>query len=678
MKTLRSRLFFSIGGVFLIVAILNYFLPKIFVTHDVDKGAAYLKGKTDEYQKKIIKLTTSWVTYRFLNMAAQLNAASHALELKNINSKTEFNADPWHMAATAIRTDPEIAFVQVSSPTQSAIITPEGASLYLPSWARDGDKLWIRLSPGDIFLATPLEGQKNTFLLYKPRNGEERTDLQFISFLPLSETIPLKDQPQGLYDQLRVKENLLLQKTELIEQLLPWHQKAEGILRVDADFKQGIALLSRELFSDHLFAEPIRTEGFLLVHRKEGDYVDLAQWVLTGESPSQQILIGFSLSTICSEIGKMIQKPILLYYHGKLIAAFTIEGKDLPLQELSFDQGKIIWDHTIYAQSPVQIADLDIDILTPLSEVEAIPNFLKKLRDSLIAKISGNLLAVSIGVFGLALLLLARISKRIARPIALLAEASEEIGKGKYDDLHLPAVEKREDEVATLTHSFHKMVGALRDREKIRGVLNKVVSKEIASRILSSSIELGGEERNLTILFSDIRGFTPLSEKLDPQTLIGLLNTYMTRMCRIIDETNGVVDKFIGDAIMALYGAPLPLEHHAEKAVEAALHMMENLKLWNEERGVTQPQIKVGIGIHTGLAFSGNMGAENRLNYTVVGANVNLASRLCSAAAPMEILISEDTYRALPNPHKFKIIKRNPIPLKGIDHLVPIYAISNT
>ncbi|MBI3900610.1 MAG: adenylate/guanylate cyclase domain-containing protein, partial [Chlamydiia bacterium] len=273
----------------------------------------------------------------------------------------------------------------------------------------------------------------------------------------------------------------------------------------------------------------------------------------------------------------------------------------------------------------------------------------------------------------IAMLLLARISKRLTTPITQLAKASEEIGKGKYENLELHKIESRQDEIGILSHSFEKMAASLRDREKIRGVLNKVVSKEIASKILEGNVELGGEERRITMLFSDIRGFTPLSETMSPQQLIGLLNTYMTHMCAIIDETHGVVDKFVGDEIMALYGAPLDLKEHADQAIEGAMQMMIQLQDWNRNRG--EPHLSIGIGIHTGSVFAGNMGAADRLNYTVVGANVNLAARLCSAAQPMQILISEETYHALADPHRFPLHPLPPMLLKGIDTPVAVYEL---
>lgn len=218
------------------------------------------------------------------------------------------------------------------------------------------------------------------------------------------------------------------------------------------------------------------------------------------------------------------------------------------------------------------------------------------------------------------------------------------------------------------------MVVALQDREKIRGVLNKVVSKEIASKILSGNIELGGEERRLSMLFSDIRGFTSLSENMPPKKLIELLNAYMTRMCLIVDEKHGVVDKFVGDEIMALYGAPIDMANHTEQAIESGLLMIKDLQQWNQERP-KEAQITVGIGIHTGVACAGNMGSEDRLNYTVVGANVNLAARLCAAAEPMQILVSEESYKNLKDPSKFNFKKLTPISLKGIDYPVSVYEV---
>jgi adenylate cyclase len=357
---------------------------------------------------------------------------------------------------------------------------------------------------------------------------------------------------------------------------------------------------------------------------------------------------------------------------GSIILLFAILSYLIPKYYVRKDvDATAVRMHTLFTNYQQRVENL-----TPESFLQALMRLLGQLHDSLITKLSFNLLAIAFLLLCGALLVLARISKKITQPITLLAQASEQIGNGHYEGLHLPPVkQKQHDEVTVLTHSFEKMVVSLQEREKIRGVLNKVVSKEIASQVLKGSVELGGEERTLTLLFSDIRDFTPLSQTLSAQALIGLLNAYMTRMCRIIDATHGVVDKFVGDEIMALYGAPLDLENHAEKAIRAALEMLYDLKKWNQTRKDTLPHFSIGIGIHTGIAFAGNMGAENRLNYTVVGSTVNLAARLCSAAHPYQILVSEATYLALPDPHQFPFQPLPPMRLKGIDSPVAVYGL---
>lgn len=321
---------------------------------------------------------------------------------------------------------------------------------------------------------------------------------------------------------------------------------------------------------------------------------------------------------------------------------------------------------------------IEKDLETAARELRArykvpVSEFMAQVGHKLIKKITLNLLAITLFVFLIGLLLLARLSKKMTRPIIQLAQASEEIGRGNFENIDLPKIGKREDEISILTHSFEGMVTALIDREKIRGALNMVVSKEVASEILKSEIELGGEERLVTLFFSDIRNFTRLSQNFTPKELIALLNKYMTHMCHIIDATHGVVDKFVGDEIMALYGAPLEMEDHADRALEAATQMLHDLKNWNVMQN-SKP-LEIGIGIHTGIVCAGNMGAENRLNYTVIGSNVNLAARMCSAAKPMQILVTEDTIAALKRPNVFTFRPVLPLTLKGFDEPVHLFEV---
>lgn len=662
MKSLRARLFLSVGAIFLVIAILSYFVPKVFIRKDINTSGWKLNNLFESYHAKMQTLASNWVTYRMMQTAAQLSAV--------INAVPAEGKDAWELATTIVGYDPQLAFVQVTG-KETAVISVESGVVYVPAWARDAaGKLWIQIPGSQTSYEATFSGE-GTYLLVK---GSESEALNFVPFEQELSSFSLSDAPKRIYDALKWRENVLLQKAAVIKELAANREKAAGIMKVDPSFKQAGAILAADIFlsTPLVTAQELRQDPFILF-RKEGPYVDIVQQVKRG---GNQIAVAFSISQICSDISRTIERPILLYNHEQLLQAFDDVGRNLPLDTLQISDKGITWQGQVYFPSEIAVSSLTVAVLTPETFLQSVTHLLNTLRDGLIAKISLTLLWVALLLLILALLLLARISKNITKPITLLALASEEIGDGKYEGLHLPPTEGRHDEVTILTESFGKMVVSLQEREKIRGVLNKVVSKEIATEVLRGAVELGGEERTLTMLFSDIRGFTPLSETMTPPTLIALLNTYMTRMCRIVDQTHGVVDKFVGDEIMALYGAPLELANHAEKAVEAALLMLQDLRQWNQEKPASVPQITIGIGIHTGIAFSGNMGAENRLNYTVVGANVNLAARLCSAALPMQVLISEATYNQLPNPGRFPFQKLSPITLKGIDHPVPIYGIT--
>lgn len=284
-------------------------------------------------------------------------------------------------------------------------------------------------------------------------------------------------------------------------------------------------------------------------------------------------------------------------------------------------------------------------------------------------------LAISLIVLGIALLLFWSLIRSIVKPLHLLVEASYKIAEGKFEEIQLPP-KTGNDEVNQLSRSFEFMIEGLKEREKIRDVLDKVVSKDVAEEILSSKIQLGGEDRIATMLFSDIRGFTHMVEHMSPQKIIHFLNTYMTKMTRIAEGEGGVIDKYVGDEIMVLYGVPVVYQDHALRALSTAMIMMETLKKWNGERAAQrEAPIEIGIGIHSGLVVAGNIGAIDRLNYTVVGANVNLCSRLCQAAAPMQILISEYTLKEPFVEDSFFVEKLDPITVKGFSEPVNIYTI---
>jgi adenylate cyclase len=167
-------------------------------------------------------------------------------------------------------------------------------------------------------------------------------------------------------------------------------------------------------------------------------------------------------------------------------------------------------------------------------------------------------------------------------------------------------------------------------KNMLRTTFSHYVSPEVVKRITKERGDLlAGEEQELSILFTDIRGFTSISEKLSPQQIVNLLSRYFTPMTAIVREREGTLDKFIGDALMAFWNAPLDVSAHAVRAVDAVLFMQEKLLVLNEEiRAEFGVDIRMGVGIHTGPAYVGNMGSSDLVNYTLIGDNVNLASRL--------------------------------------------------
>ncbi len=243
-------------------------------------------------------------------------------------------------------------------------------------------------------------------------------------------------------------------------------------------------------------------------------------------------------------------------------------------------------------------------------------------------------------VVGLAFLLNFSFSQSLTSPLSKLYRATEKISLGQFN-FTLKA--ESSDEIGALTVAFSKMAVGLQERDKLKSTFNKFHSKEIADKIMSGEVKLGGERKVATVFFSDIRGFTAFSEQLSPDEVVKFLNEYMTEMVTIVKKHKGVVDKYVGDAIMALWGVPEASGNDVVNALNAALEMREVLVKFNSKRNAAgKPEIKIGMGIHSGEVLAGNIGSEERLEYTVIGDTVNQASRIESANKILgsDILIS--------------------------------------
>lgn len=233
------------------------------------------------------------------------------------------------------------------------------------------------------------------------------------------------------------------------------------------------------------------------------------------------------------------------------------------------------------------------------------------------------------------------LARSITNPVSRLAHAVKRIEDGDYA---MRAQVQSRDELGALAESVNSMAKGLAEKEKVRDLLGKVVSQQIAEELLNNPVELGGEERTATILFSDIRGFTSFCEGKSPQKVLEELNKVLSRISDIIEAHQGVVDKYQGDAVMALFGAPIAGEHDADNAMAASLEIIAALDAMDS-------QLAACVGINTGLVVAGNLGSANRLNYSVIGDTVNLAARLESLTRFYSVnnIVSEASMLAAPD-----------------------------
>ncbi|MEX2180740.1 MAG: adenylate/guanylate cyclase domain-containing protein [Gemmatimonadaceae bacterium] len=209
-----------------------------------------------------------------------------------------------------------------------------------------------------------------------------------------------------------------------------------------------------------------------------------------------------------------------------------------------------------------------------------------------------------------------------------------------------------------------------------RSNFERFFTPHLAARIASSpdAVKLGGDKRRVAVLFSDIRGFTALSETMNPDTMATLLTEYFTEMVECVFRHGGTLDKFIGDSVMAQWGAPIGEHDDCDRAMNAALDMMTELDRLNARwKTEGRPILEIGIGLNVGDVFAGNIGSDRRLEYTVIGDPVNVSSRLCGAAGPGEILLSEPFRAALGSPPPLEPLP--PMELKGKSQKLPVFRV---
>jgi class 3 adenylate cyclase len=419
---------------------------------------------------------------------------------------------------------------------------------------------------------------------------------------------------------------------------------------------------------------------------------------------NQETVARLVLGAITPELGHndIHSETIHTFLNNFLSAAVTLNKKNKDLayvvvvdNERKVIGGKVKTDVTIFpgnkrleaeGEAATEIARLDgklggnmyIMSATISQDGKAVGRILVGTSHARMNKQVREVLLINIGVFAGAVVLMIlyagiALSRMVVNPILTIVDSMRSVEEGKLD----ATVDfNRGDEIGTLATTYNYMLHGLQEREHLKDAFSRYVSKQVYEKFRAGAINLKGEMRNATVLFSDIRSFTSLSEQLTPTEVVAMLNEYFTEMVEIVFKHDGFLNKFIGDAIMAIYNVPLDQSEPELRAVKTGLEMLVSLERLNDRRTARgQYPLRIGIGINTGAVVAGNLGHEKRLEYTVIGDAVNLAQRLEAqtkvAGAPL--LVSEATFR--PCAQHLVATALPPVKVKGKTEPVITYAV---
>jgi len=390
---------------------------------------------------------------------------------------------------------------------------------------------------------------------------------------------------------------------------------------------------------------------------------DLILWILLGSVLGA--LIGGSwwtdwkttLQLLCSSlmIGLMIGALNFLQMEKDLILFSREHGGSIAIPQsqikISVAAKIAVLLYSIMAVAAVFIGFMVFDEASDI--IGKCANLPRPQLRRMIFEISGVCLAVIV----VSIWITRRFTTNLNLLLGLQIDTLAKVETGAYDTA-VPVVTR--DEFGIIAAHTNEMITGLRDREHIREIFGKYMSKEIRDVILSTGSAREAETRNVTILFCDLRGFTSFVERNSPQQVVQKLNQYYTEMVQAIEERQGLVLQFIGDEIEAVFGAPIVLEDHPSVAVEAAIEMRKRLSDLNRKwEAQGDSPFQHGIGIHSGEVLAASVGSPERLSYLMVGDTVNLASRIQSMTKDLgcDILISGQTRRFLPETFSIQYLR---------------------
>lgn len=284
----------------------------------------------------------------------------------------------------------------------------------------------------------------------------------------------------------------------------------------------------------------------------------------------------------------------------------------------------------------------------------------------------------ALGISVVAIIFAVLFARTFVQPIRQLASAAVAVKAGQYAEAKVP--ETGSDELAALAATFNQMVASIVARERERDIFGRVVSPDVREKLLSGNLTLGGENRRVSVLFSDIRGFSTLSERMSPQDVVSFLNDYLTEMADAVKPWGGYINNFIGDAIVVVFGAPQSLDNIEWRAVAAGMEMKRRLESLNERRAnLGDERLTTGIGISTGKVVAGQVGSLERFLYTVIGDAVNIAARLEAMTKDVPgnpILVNAATYEGLKGRTDITATDMGPLQVKGRSEPVHVFALT--
>lgn len=423
-----------------------------------------------------------------------------------------------------------------------------------------------------------------------------------------------------------------------------------------------------------------RSAGVVLL---DGKAYQLVVLPVLGPEPIAWLVAGFALDDRLALSLHQSLKLDVLFYENAAIGSKALASSLAPDAQARLVQS-ISPAHSLDAVVPLDVGGEEVlrfaSRVSAQGGTEAFVLLQRSITEELKPFQEARNIVVRLSIGGLILSVVGAffIARSVTQPVRSLLHAVRRVERGEF--VHKVEV-VQQDEIGELAGAFNRMVNGLAERDKVRDLLGKFVSRAVAEKLLAGDVVLGGEEREVTVLFSDLRNFTSYSEQHPPQQIVALLNDYLTRMSGVIEKNHGIVDKFLGDGIMALFGAPAASEDDAGNAMQAALDMLAELELLNaglRARGL--PELDIGIGINTASVVAGNMGSPNRLNYTVIGDGVNLASRIEGMTKRSEfrarIILTEATVRAAKR--IFVTRSLGMVAVRGKVEPVALYALEKT